>query len=64
MYDRETFTHDGHPGMNDTDPHDIGPWLQPLPLDRTPRRRVTVDDWVARIAAACMFAAALIIWIT
>lgn len=48
---------------DDTDPHDIGPWLQPLPLDRTPRRRVTVDDWVARIAAACMLAAALIIWL-
>lgn len=46
-----------------TDPHDIGPWLAPLPLDRTPRRRVTVDDWVACIAAACMSAAALIIWL-
>ena len=43
-------------------PHDISPWLAPLPLNRTPRRRVTVDDWIACIAAACMFAAALVIW--
>jgi hypothetical protein len=35
----------------------------PLPLDRTPSRRFTVDDWVACIAAACLLAAALIIWL-
>ena len=45
------------------DPHDIGPWLMPLPLDREPSRRFTVDDWVACIAAACMAAASLVIYL-
>ncbi len=45
------------------DPHDIGPWLMPLPLDREPSRRFTVDDWIACIAAGCMAAAALVIYL-
>lgn len=45
------------------DPHDLGPWLMPLPLDREPSRRFTVDDWIACIAAGCMFVAALLIYL-
>jgi len=45
------------------DPHDIAPWLMPLPLDREPSRRFTVDDWIACIAAGCMAAAALVIYL-